>query len=45
MGSKNTNSQESTIGKSYKCPNCEKIFPAETLSKSVNEHIFSFSKI
>ena len=45
MGSKNTNSQESTIGKSYKCPNCEKIFPAETLSKSVNEHMISCSKI
>ena len=37
--------KESTIGKLYKCPNCQKTFPAETLTKEVNKHMVSCSKI
>ena len=45
MGQSNSNSQESTIGKSYKCPHCEQKFPPETPSKTVNEHMISCSKV
>ena len=37
--------KESTIGKLYKCPNCQRTFPAETLTKEVNKHMVSCSKI
>ena len=44
MGQKDSKSQESIIGKTYKCPHCQQSFPPETLSKSVNQHIISCSK-
>ena len=44
MGQSNS-SKESTIGKVYKCPNCQKTFPAETLTKEVNQHMVSCSNI
>ena len=44
MGQKDSKSQESTIGKEYKCPHCGESFPSETLSKSVNQHMISCSK-
>ena len=40
-----SSSKESTIGKVYKCPNCQKTFPAETLTKEVNQHMVSCSNI
>ena len=40
-----SSSKESTIGKIYKCPNCQKTFPAETLTKEVNQHMVSCSNI
>ena len=45
MGQKDSKSQESTIGKTYKCPHCQQSFTPETLSKKVNDHILSCSKI
>ena len=41
----NNSSKESTIGKIYKCPNCQKTFPSETLTKEVNQHMVSCSNI
>ena len=41
----NSPSKESIIGKLYKCPNCQKIFPSETLTKEVNQHMVSCSNI
>ena len=40
-----SSSKESIIGKFYKCPNCQKIFPSETLTKEVNQHMVSCSNI
>jgi len=40
-----SSSKESKIGKVYKCPNCQKTFPAETLTKEVNQHMVSCSNI
>ena len=40
-----SHSKESTIGKLYKCPNCQKTFPSETLTKEVNQHMVSCSNI
>lgn len=37
-------SNESKIGKSFKCPHCQQTFPPDTLSKSVNQHMISCSK-
>ena len=41
----NSPSKESIIGKLYKCPNCQKTFPSETLTKEVNQHMVSCSNI
>jgi len=40
-----SSSKESTIGKVYKCPNCQKSFPPETLTKEVNQHMVSCSNV
>ena len=40
----NNSSQESIIGKSFKCPHCQQIFPSETPTKSINQHMVTCSK-